>query len=578
MGGRKVGGREGRGVTGRIKILLIGGYGVFGSKLVEILKDDPRLKIVIAGRSRARAKTLCIIQTAAELVPAEFDRDGDVEAQIGWLNPDIVIDMSGPFQSYGEDPYKVVRGALAAGAHYLDLADSRSFVAGITEFEDAARVSGKFVLSGLSTYPALSGAVVRHLAEGMSSVDRIACGIAPSPHTGFSRSVIDAVLSYAGRQVRIVRNGKHVTAPGLVDSRDYTITQPGKVPLFTRRFSLVDVPDLELLPPKWPQAGEVWTSVGTEPRWALKLLNGLAELVANRVLPSIRFLGAPITWFVNQVHFGENRGGMFVRLYGRDAAGQLCRRRWHLIAEGGDGQFVPVLAAAAVISSCLTEAPPQPGARTAEGELSLPDFSPFFERLGISTMVLSDVPEDLGRPVYMRVLEHAYRNMAPPLQALHNVTSLSRFKGRGRVERGKNPLSWLVAGILGFPRAGQDVPVEVDLAVRDRVETWTRRFDSKSFRSTQEYGSGRYEGLVVERFGPMAFGLALVVEDGNLYLLMRRWDIFGIAMPKWLAPRIIALEHAARDRFNFSVKLSMPLIGLIVAYRGWLEPVDQTNP
>ena len=92
-------------VSGRIKILIIGGYGAFGSRLVELLKDEPRLKLIIAGRSRSRAKTLCIMPSKAELVPAEFDRDGDVEAQIGWLEPDIVVDASGPFQSPAQHLY-----------------------------------------------------------------------------------------------------------------------------------------------------------------------------------------------------------------------------------------------------------------------------------------------------------------------------------------------------------------------------------------------------------------------------------------------------------------------------------------
>ena len=78
-------------VRARIRVLIIGGYGAFGSRLVELLKDEPRLKLIIAGRSRSRAKTICIMESRAELVPAEFDRDGDVEAQIGWLEPDIVV-------------------------------------------------------------------------------------------------------------------------------------------------------------------------------------------------------------------------------------------------------------------------------------------------------------------------------------------------------------------------------------------------------------------------------------------------------------------------------------------------------
>ena len=101
-------------MAGRITVLIIGGYGAFGARLVELLKDEPRLTLIIAGRTLARAKALCLMDAAAELVPAEFDRDGDVGAQISRLDPDIVVDASGPFQGYGNDPYRVAPAAIAA--------------------------------------------------------------------------------------------------------------------------------------------------------------------------------------------------------------------------------------------------------------------------------------------------------------------------------------------------------------------------------------------------------------------------------------------------------------------------------
>ena len=563
--------------TGKVKILVIGGYGAFGSRFVELLKDEPRLKLIVAGRSRARAKTLCIMQAKAELVPAEFDRDGDAEAQIGWLKPDIIVDASGPFQSYGSDPYRVIRGALAHGADYLDLADSREFVTGVGEFNDAVTASKRFVLTGLSTFPALSGAVARALARDLASVEGIIAGIAPSPYSGLGRSVIDGVLSYAGKPVEIVRDGKPTTAPGLVDFRNYTITMPGRIAMFERKFCLIDVPDLDLMKKTWPQADEVWFGVGTAPTVMLRVLNTFATLVQRRFLPRLSFMAPLVHWAVSTVRWGEHRGGMFVRLYGRDANGGLCRRRWHMVAEGSNGPFVPAMAAAAVVRKFLDGKPPKPGARAADKELELGDFAELFAQKEISSMMLADVPEDRNRPVYRRILESRYGHLAAPIRLLHDVTGIHRFRGRSKVERGSNPFADLVATIMGFPKAGQDLAVDVELSVEDRVETWLRKFDGKPFSSTQEFGVGRYEGLVVERFGPMAFGLALVEKDTELHLMMRRWDMFGLAMPLFLAPKITAFEHGARDRFNFSIRLSLPLIGLIVAYRGWLEPAKQAG-
>ena len=73
-----------------------------------LLADEARLTLVIAGRSLGQAQAFCAALAArATLIPAAFDREGDVDAQLGAVAPDIVVDASGPFQAYG-DPYRVV--------------------------------------------------------------------------------------------------------------------------------------------------------------------------------------------------------------------------------------------------------------------------------------------------------------------------------------------------------------------------------------------------------------------------------------------------------------------------------------
>jgi hypothetical protein len=103
-------------------------------------------------------------------------------------------------------------------------------------------------------------------------------------------------------------------------------------------------------------------------------------------------------------------------------------------------------------------------------------------------------------------------------------------------------------------------------------EFWQRTFDDHGFSSTQEAGTGRCEGLLVERFGLLAFAMAVIEEEGGLRLILRRWSAFGIPLPMWAAPKAEALEHAAGGRFNFRVDIALPLIGRIVRYEGWLAP------
>ena len=129
-----------------------------------LLADATELTLVVAGRSLANAQAFCApLKAAATLVPAVFDRAGDVKGQLRDIKPDVVVDSAGPFQLYGSDPYRVVRAAIEQGIHYIDLSDGAAFVDGIVQFDAAARDRGVFILSGASSFPVLTAAVVRRL-------------------------------------------------------------------------------------------------------------------------------------------------------------------------------------------------------------------------------------------------------------------------------------------------------------------------------------------------------------------------------------------------------------------------------
>ncbi|MER8902024.1 hypothetical protein [Mesorhizobium sp. M0772] len=63
-----------------MRLLVVGGYGIFGGRIVQLLESEPRLILLVAGRSLAKAEAWCNIRTgaAAQLVPARFDRNGDL--------------------------------------------------------------------------------------------------------------------------------------------------------------------------------------------------------------------------------------------------------------------------------------------------------------------------------------------------------------------------------------------------------------------------------------------------------------------------------------------------------------------
>jgi hypothetical protein len=75
-----------------LTVLIVGGYGVFGGRIVELLESEPRLTLIVAGRSLARATAFCTkrARAKARLVPAAFDREGDLpQHRTCWLTPAV---------------------------------------------------------------------------------------------------------------------------------------------------------------------------------------------------------------------------------------------------------------------------------------------------------------------------------------------------------------------------------------------------------------------------------------------------------------------------------------------------------
>ncbi|MBY5520217.1 SDR family oxidoreductase [Rhizobium leguminosarum] len=566
----------------RFCLLIIGGYGTFGGRLAQLLGDEPRLRLLVAGRSLEKAddfvadlrspkdgaEGLGSNNLGALVQAVAFDRDGDLPEQLTRMRPHLVIDASGPFQSFGKDGYKVAEACIDLGIDYADIADSTGFVAAIGGLDAAAKAKGTFALSGLSSLPALSFAALDAMAPHFSRIESVSAGIAPSSHVRIGLNVVRAIASYAGKKIVVRRDGRPAAGRGLIDAMRVTVAAPGAAPLRSRKFLLVDAPDLALLPARFAHLKSSFTGVGTEPQPLQHLLSLAARLVRLRLLPSLLPFARLLRRTSHAFAVGEHRGGMFVRMGGVDHAGERLTSGWHLIAEGDDGPFIPIIGVDALVRRLLTGMRPEDGARPAAGELQLADFEAAFRRFQITSGIRME-HEAAPLPLYRQILGSAWDQLPPAISALH-AGGARVASGRARIERGGGLLVRIVAGVIGFPRAGEDVPVTVRFAADGDKEIWTRDFGGTVFRSWQVEGKGRDRHLLAEVFGPFRVLMALVPDGGKLRLVVRGWRFCGIPLPMFLAPGGDTYEEERDGRFHFHVEIGGRLTGLVVRYTGWL--------
>ena len=187
------------------RVLVIGGYGNF--RRLHFLADEPDMKVIVAGRSLERAQSFCatITDSANPVESAVLDIARDFASALRDIAPDIVIHTSGPFQNQA---YNVAGTCIAQGCHYIDLADGREFVCNIGQLNSHAARQGVTVISGASSVPCLTAALVDRYGPEFAALDSLDYGIATAQQTNRGLATTAAILTYVGKPFETRINGE----------------------------------------------------------------------------------------------------------------------------------------------------------------------------------------------------------------------------------------------------------------------------------------------------------------------------------------------------------------------------------
>ncbi len=366
-----------------MRILVLGGYGNFGARICRALAGNADIELLVGGRDAAKAAAFAANLPRASGLALDLTLPTLADT-LRAQRIDLLIHTAGPFQ--GHD-YAVARACAAAQAHYIDLADGRRFVCDFGAVLNAPfQVAQRVAISGASTVPALSSAVIQALCAGWREIDSIDICIAPAQTAPRGVATLQAVLSYCGLAIPVLMQGRWQSAIGWGDPRRVEFLR-----LRPRHGAVCDIPDLELFPAHYQVRTRVEFRAAVEVVVTQYVFAALAWLRRLGLLRNPASLAGVLNWGAHFFDgFGSALGGMVVQVAGTDARGQPVRRAWHIAADNDHGPEIPCMAAILLARRLAAGEAMPAGARACVGLHQLHDFDSEFAKWGMQTDLVDE--------------------------------------------------------------------------------------------------------------------------------------------------------------------------------------------
>jgi hypothetical protein len=169
--------------------------------------------------------------------------------------------------------------------------------------------------------------------------------------------------------------------------------------------------------------------------------------------------------------------------------------------------------------------------------------------------------------LFSTLLGDAFDRLPPRVRALHAAIGSRTYRGSADIERGSGFLSQIMGMATSLPPRGRQLPTTVTIETSESTERWSRNFDGHWMRSNLSNA----DGLLRETLGLATFRFRLTVENDVLTWHVASVRSLGIPLPaRWFAG-VIAREFEIDGRYHFDVRAELPLVGLLVHYRGALD-------
>ncbi|MBL4865968.1 MAG: saccharopine dehydrogenase NADP-binding domain-containing protein [Pseudomonadales bacterium] len=354
-------------------ILILGGYGNFGGKISAALAKDSSIKLIVAGRNGRKAEDFArelSQKTGIEIDAIALDiAASNLGRNIADTGAKLVIHTCGPFQ---DQSYEVARACIDSGIHYIDLADGRDFVKGFTQLDLKAKENNTLAITGASSVPGLSSAVIDEFLADFKELSTIEYGISPGNQANRGEATVKSILSYTGRPFKRWQNTNWQKVYGWQEAHRHLFPHPiGK-----RWLANCDIPDLTLFQELYPGLKSIKFYAGLELGFLHMGLWLLSWFTRFRLINNLARYSKIMTRMSCWVQkLGTNIGGMYIFLEGTDLNGQSKTIRWDLVAEDGDGPEITTIPAIILAKKFASDTLEQRGAMACVGLFSLAEFT-----------------------------------------------------------------------------------------------------------------------------------------------------------------------------------------------------------
>ncbi|PJK11282.1 hypothetical protein CO608_02160 [Lysobacteraceae bacterium NML08-0793] len=176
----------------------------------------------------------------------------------------------------------------------------------------------------------------------------------------------------------------------------------------------------------------------------------------------------------------------------------------------------------------------------------------------------------MSTTLFQRLLGAEFYHLGEEVRHLHGFIAPPHWQGQCTVQRGEGRLARWLCALAKMPPSMCDAPLQVRFQRSPEKEIWQRSFADHPLSSTLKARQGRLQ----ERIGPLSLRLRLYRIDAVLHWIGEGARLFGVLpLPAGWFEEIRCREYGEAGRYHFEVEVNLPLIGRLIHYQGWLEPV-----